>query len=49
MVIICEVSPVRPLLQALYVQVDINIDNIYHLTAFPLLNLPKYLPITSSI
>ncbi len=49
MVMICEVSPVGPLLRALYVQVDINIDNIYHLTAFPLLNLPKYLPSTSSI
>ncbi len=49
MVMICEVSPMGPLLRALYIQVDINIDNIYHLTTLPLLNLPKYLPSTSSI
>jgi hypothetical protein len=42
-------SPVGPLLPALYVQLDINIDNIYHLTALPLLNLPRCLPSTSSI
>jgi hypothetical protein len=40
---------VGPLLLALYVQLDINIDNIYHLTALLLLNLPRYLPSTSSI
>ncbi len=42
-------SPIGPLLWALYVQPDINIDNIYHLTTLPLLNLPRYLPNTSSI
>jgi hypothetical protein len=42
-------SSIGPLLRALYVQLDINIDNIYHLIAFPLLNLTRYLPSTSSI
>ncbi len=42
-------SPIGPLLRALYAQLQISTDNIYPLTALPFLNLPRYLPSTSSI
>jgi len=37
-------SPLGPLIEALYKRLDIGTENIYPLTALPVLGLPRYTP-----